>query len=86
MGLDDIISEAAMIAIIVEDCASCPFTITSDDSAEPWLCDALGFETDGNPRKLPEQRHLPGGWPPPPDWCPLREADRLVTLRPRSKT
>lgn len=66
-----------MIAIVVTDCASCPFAIAD---AEPWYCDVLGFEVDGEPRKLPQQHR--GGEPlPPPEWCPLREADRLVTLR-----
>lgn len=67
-----------MIAIVVTDCASCPFVI-ADES--PWLCDALGFDTEANPRQLPDQLTGDVPWPPPPDWCPLREADRLVTLR-----
>ncbi len=71
-----------MIAIVVAHCASCPFVAATEDRAESWLCDAAG-SVDGEiePRELPEQRHLPGGWPDPPDWCPLREADHLVTLR-----
>lgn len=69
-----------MIAIIVSCCATCPFVMDGIDK-EPWLCDAHGFEHDGPPRQLPEQRVTAGQWPPPPDWCPLREADRLVTLR-----
>lgn len=65
-----------MIAIIVTDCASCPFVIAD---GSPWYCDAQGFETETGPRQLPRTAYAP-----PPDWCPLREADRLVTLR--SKT
>ena len=67
-----------MIAIIVTDCASCPFVV-ADQS--PWYCDAQGFGTWANPRELPDQRVGGTPWPPPPEWCPLREADRLVTLR-----
>jgi hypothetical protein len=69
-----------MIAIIVSYCASCPFVIADE---QPWFCDALGFDSEANPRKLPLSPQTIGGvpWPPPPDWCPLREADRLVTLR-----
>lgn len=71
-----------MIAIVVEYCAMCPFVISDADApSEPWLCDAHGFDIDGDPRKLPEQRFHPEGWPTPPEWCPLREADRLVTIR-----
>lgn len=69
-----------MIAIIVTDCASCPFVIDTIDG-DPWLCDVAGFHTDGNPRQLPDQRTGHRDPPPPPDWCPLRENDRLVTLR-----
>lgn len=67
-----------MIAIIVTDCASCPFVISDEP---PWLCDAQGFDTEANPRELPDQRVGGVPWPPPPEWCPLREADRVVTLR-----
>lgn len=69
-----------MIAIIVSHCTECPFVINSLDS-EPWLCDASGFEERHAPRQLPEQRI--GDVPDPPEWCPLRKADRLVTLRLR---
>ena len=62
-----------MIAIIVTDCASCPFVIADDG---PWLCDAMGFDTEVGPRELPGTAYAP-----PPEWCPLREADRVVTLR-----
>lgn len=69
----------APIDIPVENCASCPFVQASEDRSEPWYCDALQTQEDF--RELPEQR-VPGPrWPDPPDWCPLRTADRLVTLR-----
>jgi hypothetical protein len=66
-----------MIAIIVSHCGECCFV---DDTAKPWLCDAEGFVDTSAPRPLPG---IIAGTPlpPPPDWCPLREADRLVTLR-----
>lgn len=64
--------------IIVKNCAGCPFVV-DDVDAEPWLCDAL--QSAGEPRELPEQRVAGDRWPDPPAWCPLREADRLVTLR-----
>lgn len=67
-----------MIAIVVEHCASCPFCLDRDDGS-PWLCDAHQ-DAAPVPREIPEQR-TGKTWPPPPDWCPLREADRLVTLR-----
>lgn len=63
-----------MIAIIVDNCTSCPFAIADEP---PWLCDAQGFEAEIGPRALPER----SGYSEPPEWCPLREADRLVTLR-----
>lgn len=56
--------------------ATCPFCM-DDDHGHPWLCDAL--QNDGEPRQLPEQRS-DGSWPSPPDWRPLRTADRLVTI------
>lgn len=63
-----------MIAIIVADCSSCPFVLA--DGA-PWMCDALGFDAEDGPRELPKG----SVYHSPPAWCPLREADRLVTLR-----
>lgn len=87
MDLGDFVSEAAVIAIIVTECASCPFVMAPDDPSnpdEPWRCDAHGFDIDGDPRTLPEQRWH-ATWPPPPEWCPLREADRLVTLRKKGE-
>lgn len=63
-----------MIVIIVTDCASCPFVIADQP---PWHCNARGFDVEANPRELPKL----GGFDAPPDWCPLREADRVVTLR-----
>lgn len=76
------------IAIVVDHCANCPFCAApteADAPDEPWLCDALGA-ADGNtePRELPEQQPIPGQWADPPGWCPLRDADRLVTLRRRA--
>jgi hypothetical protein len=68
-----------MIAIVVNNCAGCPFVVATESQTEPWLCDALQWE--GYPREIPEQRVAGNRWPDPPDWCPLREADRLVTLR-----
>lgn len=65
-----------MIAIIVTNCASCPFAM---DDATPWLCDAL--QDYGDPQELPPPAPAGTPQPEPPDWCPLREADRLVTLR-----
>lgn len=61
-----------MIAIIVTHCADCPFAISSD---LPWYCDAHRFKANDGPRQLPT------AYPLPPEWCPLREADRLVTLK-----
>ena len=59
-----------MIAIIVSTCRDCPFVIVDQ---LPWLC---------------SEPSLGDGWTTPietsvrpPVWCPLREADRLVTLR-----
>lgn len=69
------------IAIVVTYCAMCPFVSGTEDRGEPWTCDALGA-SDGqsDPRELPEQRVHPLPYPAPPEWCPLREADRLVTI------
>lgn len=67
-----------MIAIVVENCAGCCFAMTETDT-EPWLCDALQDEEE--PREIPRQHVIDDRWPDPPDWCPLRENDRLVTLR-----
>lgn len=56
----------------VTSCASCPYSwIGSGDRL--WVCTAsepgrtIGFDVAHDAR--------------PPEWCPLREADRLVTLR-----
>jgi hypothetical protein len=70
--------------IEVNYCANCPFVSSTENRDEPWLCDAIGAQ-DGHsdPRELPEQRIHPEPWPEPPDWCPLRHGDRLVTLRVR---
>lgn len=67
-----------MIAVIVTDCASCPFVIAD---GQPWFCDALGFDSDDSPRQIPDRNRSASVDRPPPDWCPLREADRIVTLR-----
>jgi hypothetical protein len=64
--------------ILVTNCACCPFVQASEERSEPWYCDAL--QTQDGFRELPEQR-IPGPHLPPPTWCPLRTADRLVTLR-----
>lgn len=66
-----------MIAIVVDHCAVCPFS-TSNDSGEQWMCTAPSFDEDGPARRLPDPS-VP--IPDPPDWCPLREDDRVVTLR-----
>lgn len=68
--------------ITVAYCAMCPFVSATEDHDEEWLCDAEGaVDGESEPRSLPEQRFQPDGWPDPPDWCPLRQGDRLVTLR-----
>lgn len=70
-----------VITVVVVCCSGCPFVVASDDREAPWLCDAEGaVDGESDPRELPEQRVLPTG-PPPPEWCPLRTTDRLVTLR-----
>lgn len=74
-----------MIAIIVERCRECPFVSAGDDddTGIVSMCTAPSFDpAEERARVLPDQ-HLRDGetQPPPPDWCPLREADRLVTLR-----
>lgn len=55
--------------IAVENCAGCPFSV--DDGVEHW-CHARdhGVPIDSGLFRLE-----------PPFWCPLRTADRLVTLR-----
>jgi hypothetical protein len=52
--------------ITVENCASCPFRVYSVASG----CECGIVYRDLKPSN-----------PDPPDWCPLRTADRLVTLR-----
>ncbi len=73
-----------MIALTVPGCSTCPFAHAGEEASiddEPWSCTARGVR--GRFRSLrrndvwgPRGRVLP-----PPDWCPLRERDRLVTLR-----
>lgn len=55
-------------------CAECPFV---SGESQPWVC--FADESDAG-RVIGEVR---SPWPPVPDWCPLWEADRLVTLRVR---
>ena len=62
-----------MIAIVVTSCRTCVF-IEPDALYESWNCGAI----DGCTRS----RHLGEDAPESvPDWCPLRDADHLVTLR-----
>lgn len=65
-----------MYAIVVDNCCECPFARDGEGRPQdPWLC------TVDEPRELTVQAEPGGPWLPPPTWCPLREADRLVTLR-----
>lgn len=61
-----------MIAHVVTSCAECPYAERHD---HPWICTAGRWHQVilGTPARDPQ--------PVPPEWCPLREADRLVTLR-----
>lgn len=65
-----------MICVPIEHCADCPFARDSEVRDEPWLC-----TVEEEPREIVVQAERGGPWLPPPAWCPLREADRLVTLR-----
>lgn len=68
-----------MIAVVVTCCSGCPFSDDHGEEGEPWLCDAIGA-TDGEtePRVIPSTDER---WTGTPEWCPLREDDRIVTLR-----
>jgi hypothetical protein len=57
--------------IDVPNCAGCPFY-----RVMTLLCTLV-------PTGAPESLVLVAPVTPPPDWCPLRKADRLVTLRLR---
>ncbi len=61
-----------MIAIIITGCRECPFVIADE---QPWYCDA----EQADPARCIGHVNPPD--PEPPAWCPLRTADRLVTLR-----
>lgn len=64
------------VTVPVDGCQDCPF---ADAEHTPWMCTATS-----SPRDLGPRQSTPGGpWLPPPTWCPLRVADRLVTLRVR---
>lgn len=63
------------VTVTVTDCAKCPFV---NGESQPWYCDAEPRDKDDLPRLI---GHMHYPWPQPPEWCPLREADRLVTLR-----
>ena len=59
-----------MKLITVGDCARCPFHAADCD---PWECTAAR-------RGIPRDQYFEAG---PPDWCPLRQTDHVVTLRVR---
>lgn len=64
-----------MIAVPVSSCRDCPFAFTAQrpgEAPEPWICVVRPVRTIGVPGPTVQM---------PPDWCPLLEADRLVTLR-----
>lgn len=61
--------------ITVENCASCPFYTKGE--TDLW-CDIDLEKGRQIPPRSPQVRQPPLA---PPDWCPLRTADRLVTLR-----
>ena len=64
-----------MIAHIVTSCASCPYAWIGRGNYPLWVCTAAD---PGRTIGLHMQRAEV-----PPEWCVLREADRLVTLRVR---
>lgn len=68
-----VVEHASAVTVPVATCAECPFVYGDE---QPWLCaePTVGYaaRTIG---------FMAAPFPPPPAWCPLREADRLVTLR-----
>ena len=71
------------VTVTVTSCADCPF-VDYDKHPPQWLCTATADSAEDwtDYRDLGKrQEHAGAPWLPPPDWFPLRTADRLVTLR-----
>jgi hypothetical protein len=66
-----------MKTLPVTACGECPF-VFADPEDNTWRCTAV---EDGPMPEINDRMGIGGIWPPPPAWCPLREGDRLVTLR-----
>jgi hypothetical protein len=56
-----------MKTIEVRGCGSCPFASYHDRSSAAWYC-----RITNNGQSKPDE---------PPEWCPLRTEDRLITLK-----
>jgi len=68
------VSGVKLVAVNV--CGECPFAWDGTELEDVWRCTAVDRAYDFKP--------IPNGncWQqPPPRWCPLRKADRLVKLR-----
>ena len=62
--------------VAVSLCGECPFAWDGTDLEDVWRCTAVDRGFDFRPLGRRD------AWrDPPPRWCPLRRADRLVTLR-----
>lgn len=67
------------ITVAVSNCASCPFAYArEDDYSDEWTCTAAE-DRNGFLREIGKTQKKPGApWLPPPTWCPLRQAERVV--------
>jgi hypothetical protein len=67
------------VSVPVKHCAECPFAWDGTDLDDGWRCTAV--DLGDRFRAIRSVRGGRSAWIPPPGWCPLRKADRLVTLR-----
>ncbi len=63
-----------MIVHVVTACRECALV---DDDEQPWLCTMPLFLGELEPRVIGE---IGATCPPPPAWCPLRQADFALHL------
>lgn len=73
-------TRAPAVSIAVKVCGECPFAW---DGAEDdgWRCEAVDLGDQLREIRASDTGRR-GIWKArPPSWCPLRKADRLVTLR-----
>ncbi len=70
----------------ISHCGECPFLYvdeTDGDGADEWRCTSDENEDHDGYRLIQRVQPKEGGrWPPPPNWCPLRNTVHVVTFKP----